>query len=164
MERGIFRSVSGFLRTSMTRKQRVLRSSKAPTYTPTTSGIASNSLSCAARTALISRFGEGELVWAMFGRQPANRINAKANRVGAYHDQDLGEAAFSISITSLAYEAGAALRYSEMLFPQYRLVPHHCGVEEAEHLADRICDRSRAASGKKQTHRSWICRNVFDHQ
>ena len=113
MERGIFRSVSGFLRASMTRKQGVLRSSKVPTYTPTTSGIASNSLSCDARTALISRFGEGELVWAMFGRQAANRISAKANKAGAYNDQRRGEAASSVSITSLTYEAGCA-RYSEI--------------------------------------------------
>jgi hypothetical protein len=52
----------------------------------------------------------------MFGRQPANRISAKANKAGAYNDQDLGEAALSVSITSLTSEA-AAHQYSEISFP-----------------------------------------------
>jgi hypothetical protein len=147
----------------MTRKQGVRRSSRAPTYTPTTSGIASNSLSCAARTALISRFGEGELVWAMFGRQPANRISAKANKAGAYNDQNLCEAALSVSITSLAYEAGCVSIFGN-LFRRWPLITHHRGAEECKHLVDGICDRSRATTGKKQTHRSRSCRNVFDHQ
>lgn len=43
-------------------------------------------------------------------------------------------------------------------------VPHHCGAEEAENLADRIRDRTSAAAGKEQTHRARVRRHVFDHQ
>ena len=59
----------------MTLRHGVRRSSRVPTYTPTTPGMASSSLSCAASTALISRFGEDELPWAIFCRQPKKRAS-----------------------------------------------------------------------------------------
>src|SRR5436190_9852289 len=143
----------------MTRTQRVLRSSRVPTYTPTTSGNASNSLSCAAKTALISRFGEGEPVWAMFGRQSGNRINAKANKADANNEQDLGEAALSVSLTSLAYRRTEG-NIRNFLSSTTVSSPPSWHREKRKHFSNGICYRSGAASGEKQTHRWWICRNV----
>ena len=114
----------------MTFRHGVLPSLSAPTYTPTTPGRAKSSLSCASRTALISRFGEGELVWAMFGRQVANRISAKANRVGANHNEDRGEAASLASITSLACETGCASIFGN-LFPDSHQFPTIVAVRNA---------------------------------
>src|SRR5882724_3535512 len=57
----------------MTLRHGVRRSSRVPTYTPTTPGMASSSLSCAASTALMSRFEEDERLWAIFCRQAKKR-------------------------------------------------------------------------------------------
>ena len=59
----------------MTLRHGVRRSSRVPTYTPTTPGMASSSLSCAASTALMSRFEEDERLWAIFCRQAKKRVS-----------------------------------------------------------------------------------------
>src|SRR6266436_5033020 len=59
----------------MTLRHEVRRSSRVPTYTPTTPGMASSSLSCAASTTLMSRFGADELPWAIFCRQAKKRVS-----------------------------------------------------------------------------------------
>jgi hypothetical protein len=146
----------------MTRKQRVLRSFRVPTYTPTTSGSASNSLSCAAKTALISRFGEGELVWAMFGRQPTNRISVTASRVRIPCRTSPRSCIFNVDHVS-GRRSRLRVNIWQLLL-RSPSVPDHRGAKECKHVADGICDRRRAASRKKQTHRSRICRNIFDHQ
>src|SRR6266404_4739019 len=45
-----------------------------------------------------------------------------------------------------------------------KLIPHHCGTEEVENLADRIGDRARAAASEKETYCARVGGNVFDHQ
>ena len=63
---------------------------------------------------------------------------------------------------------GASVRAWKRIFRtlhlQARSVPHHCGAEEAENLADRIRNRAGAAARVEQTHRARIRRHVFDHQ
>ena len=44
------------------------------------------------------------------------------------------------------------------------LVPNHCGAEETQHLANRICDRRATAAGEKKTDRARIRRDILHHQ
>ena len=75
----------------------------------------------------------------------------------------VGEPASSVSITSLTYEAGCA-QYSEISSLDSHQLPTIVAPRNESTWPMGFAIAVELLSGKKQTHRSWICRNVFDHQ
>src|SRR5436190_21867886 len=109
---------------------------------PTTPGIASNSLSCARRTSLMSRRGDGELFCAI-----------------AWLDRNTSAAS--------APKRKAPVRANERVLRSFRLklgYSDHGRVEETQHLADRVGNGGAAAARKEQADRARIRCYIFDHQ
>jgi len=152
------------LRATMTLRHGVRRSSRVPTYTPTTPGMASSSLSCAASTTLMSRFGEGELPWAIFCRQAKKRASKKTTKQTPNRRQKIRQDCIFRKLHCKKCAHACRRMFRDLRFASAILLSHHAGAKEAEHLANRIRERINTVARKEQTNCARICGHVLNQQ
>src|SRR5436190_13355672 len=134
----------------MTLRHGVRRSWRVPTYTPTTPGMASSSLSCAARTTLMSRFGEDELPWAIFCRQAKKRASETSTKQTPNRRQKIRQDCILRKLHCRKCAQACRRMFRVLSFARAILLSHHAGAKKAEHLANRIRERDCAVSSEKQ--------------
>src|SRR6266478_4858758 len=126
--------------------------------------MASNSLSCTAKTALMSRFGVDDVFWAMFCLQAKKGASETTTKHTPTRRQNLRPDCIVQKLDPKKSAHACRRMFQDVSFASAMLLSHHAGTEKREHLVNWIRKNSRAVTGKEQTNGARINRHVLDEQ